>query len=39
MLRVVDVALRIQISVTDFNWVEEFESGHGGIIVKLFLVG
>lgn len=29
---VVHVSLRVQISVTDFSWMEEFEIGHGGII-------
>jgi len=29
---VVDMSLRIQISVTDFGWMEEFEISHGGII-------
>ena len=29
---VVDMSLRVQIPVTDFGWMEEFEIGHGGII-------
>jgi predicted nuclease of restriction endonuclease-like (RecB) superfamily len=31
---VVDVSLRVQIPVADFDWMEEFEIRHGGIIVK-----
>jgi len=32
---VVDMSLRIQISVTDFGWVEEFEISHAAIIVRV----
>ena len=32
MFRVVDMSLRIQIPVSDFDWMEEFEFSHGGII-------
>jgi hypothetical protein len=32
VFRVVDMSLRVQIPVTDFGWVEEFEISHGGII-------
>ncbi len=36
---VVDVSLRVQISVADFGWVKEFIVGHAGIIVGESVVG
>ena len=35
---VVDMSLRVQIPITDFGWMEEFEIGHGGIIQSLFVL-
>ncbi len=35
---VVDMSLRVQIPVTDFGWMEEFEIGHGRIIQSLLVL-